>query len=69
MDSCRFSAHDWTKSMQMFGFYKRLGRCQLPKDWELPSGHEVVWHPAEKATRVSPPFLVLMEEILRPILN
>ncbi len=21
---------------------------QLPKDWELPSGHEVVWHPAEK---------------------
>ena len=21
---------------------------QLPKDWELPTGHEVVWHPAEK---------------------
>ena len=21
---------------------------QLPKDWKLPSGHEVVWHPAEK---------------------
>ena len=21
---------------------------QLPKDWELPSGHKVVWHPAEK---------------------
>ena len=32
---------------------------QLPKDWELPSGHEVVWHPAEKrVTREWPPFRV-----------
>ena len=42
---------------------------QLPKDWELPSGHEVIWHPAEKKgySGVASFSRVGMEEITRGI--
>ena len=42
---------------------------QLPKDWKLPSGHEVVWHPAEKKgySGVASFSRIGMEEIARGI--